>query len=238
MKNLDEMPKPKDLDRLGERIKEFRYRDFKPCVYFLLHDMEIVYIGQTTHLPTRLQSHQKDKEFNRSFYIEIPESDLLRVESALIKAFAPKLNGKHGERELNETDKEILEEYNLRFLIMKKLIGDKPSVKMGSYGEVQVMLGEHAGKYGYYDDDELELEQECSLCSEARRRDIDLPDGFECDECHYVDYAIVYLHAWSKGYELIPHDHLRWVGEDEPDKLKNIAGTIFKDWSKEHKYMF
>jgi hypothetical protein len=63
-------------------------------VYFLLKDDEIVYIGQSISVLTRLGEHKRDitKEFNRVYVIECPVGSLSRFEAMYIDKFKPKHN--------------------------------------------------------------------------------------------------------------------------------------------------
>jgi hypothetical protein len=63
-------------------------------IYFLLLAEKLVYIGQSKNVATRVGSHAKEKHFNRVLYLAWPSFDLDRVEGALIRAFAPELNGR------------------------------------------------------------------------------------------------------------------------------------------------
>jgi hypothetical protein len=61
-------------------------------VYFLFHNEEIVYVGQSSDVHFRIRQH-KDKQFNRVFYKAIPpEVDILAVEKHFILKFRPKYN--------------------------------------------------------------------------------------------------------------------------------------------------
>jgi hypothetical protein len=62
-------------------------------IYFLIQDDEIVYIGQSIHIPNRLHSHQKkNRQFERVFFVECKEEDLDEIERQYIRKFSPKLN--------------------------------------------------------------------------------------------------------------------------------------------------
>jgi Bacteriophage lambda integrase, Arm DNA-binding domain len=63
-------------------------------IYFLLLDAEIVYIGKSTSVMTRLANHkfQAEKEFNRVFVLECLPSALDRMERLYISKFSPKYN--------------------------------------------------------------------------------------------------------------------------------------------------
>jgi hypothetical protein len=72
-----------------------------PGVYFLCQGDEVVYIGQSVNVPGRVMSHLRQsrrpagKTFDplRIFYLPVPESELLRVESEFIGRLPPRYNG-------------------------------------------------------------------------------------------------------------------------------------------------
>jgi len=61
-------------------------------VYFLCLNNEIVYIGQSVNVSSRIAQHFEAKEFDSVFYIPVPPCDLDRFETALIKYYQPILN--------------------------------------------------------------------------------------------------------------------------------------------------
>ncbi len=73
--------------------------EFFKFIYCLIKDNEIVYVGKTINIQSRILTHKKDegKEFN-SFSIiaklpaEISEQELLKLEEKYIKLLKPKLN--------------------------------------------------------------------------------------------------------------------------------------------------
>lgn len=69
---------------------------FPQCgIYFLIQDDEIVYIGQSVHIPNRLKTHQGgEKVFNKVFFVECSGNDLDELEKHYIRSFTPKLNKK------------------------------------------------------------------------------------------------------------------------------------------------
>ena len=72
-----------------------------PGVYFLCQGDEVVYVGQSVSVPDRVMSHIREarrpagKTFDpsRIFYVPVPESELLRVESGFIGRLRPRYNG-------------------------------------------------------------------------------------------------------------------------------------------------
>lgn len=63
-----------------------------PCVYFLVRDNKVVYIGQAENIFPRLHEHQKNKQFDRVFYIRVPLNKLTKIESSLIGSLQPEYN--------------------------------------------------------------------------------------------------------------------------------------------------
>lgn len=63
-------------------------------VYFLLAGFEVVYVGQTTTLASRIATHLKEKagEFDRVLYMFVPTPNLVQVETQFIRALNPRLN--------------------------------------------------------------------------------------------------------------------------------------------------
>ena len=69
---------------------------FNSGIYFLCFGDEVVYVGQSTSPASRIASHvlEGKKVFDRVYLLPIPEQDLNNVETAFIKTFNPKYNGK------------------------------------------------------------------------------------------------------------------------------------------------
>ena len=61
-------------------------------VYFLCHEGEVVYVGQSGNLLSRVGQHFGDKTFSSVFFVRIPKSDLDYVEGNFIKLLKPKYN--------------------------------------------------------------------------------------------------------------------------------------------------
>ncbi len=61
-------------------------------VYFLLHENEIVYIGQTKFGLSRVFNHVKNKIFDKYSFIECGIDELNQLESAYIIKYNPKYN--------------------------------------------------------------------------------------------------------------------------------------------------
>lgn len=67
-------------------------REYPPCVYFLILKDEIIYVGQTTNLPTRIAQHRNSKDFDYVLWFRVAMDSLKFVEADLIAELRPKLN--------------------------------------------------------------------------------------------------------------------------------------------------
>lgn len=69
----------------------------KPCIYFLLVNNIIQYIGQSINIIRRVVNHMSDKGkiFNRVFFIWCEVDRLDQVEQEMIKRYQPPLNTFH-----------------------------------------------------------------------------------------------------------------------------------------------
>ncbi len=63
-------------------------------IYFLCHDGELVYVGQSVDVANRVANHRSSRrDFDSVFFLPWPGDDLDRIEGALIRALRPALNG-------------------------------------------------------------------------------------------------------------------------------------------------
>jgi hypothetical protein len=92
---------PKHVSAIGE-FAEKMHRVEAPamlrCVYFLVKHDHIVYVGQSTSIGARLESHRKDgKEFDYALVLPVDFNhvvfSLSAIESAFIRLLDPPLNG-------------------------------------------------------------------------------------------------------------------------------------------------
>ena len=63
-----------------------------PGVYFLCHEGNVVYVGQSGNVFGRIGAHLGDKTFDSVFFARVPQSDLDFVEGELIRTLSPKYN--------------------------------------------------------------------------------------------------------------------------------------------------
>lgn len=90
---------PRSISALPN-IRDITHFSCGPGVYFLCHEGEVVYVGQSNSPASRIATHitEATKVFDRVYLLPAPKSDLLQVESAMIRLLKPKYNGtKHGE---------------------------------------------------------------------------------------------------------------------------------------------
>lgn len=95
---------PKELVALADSLHYLGACKYPPCVYFLIHNRTIIYIGKTVNLLSRIGSHVNDKTFNEIYYLPVPESRLDEVEQAFIRVLQPKRNGTHKATLASEND--------------------------------------------------------------------------------------------------------------------------------------
>ena len=72
--------------------------DKKRGIYFLINKAEIVYVGQSFDIYSRIASHKSVKDFDSYTFIEYPNikrEDLIAIEEDYILKFQPLLNGKY-----------------------------------------------------------------------------------------------------------------------------------------------
>ena len=63
-------------------------------VYFLIERNEVVYVGQSVNVFSRMREHCKSKRFDSYSYISCPREDLNVLESLYIHVFRPPLQGR------------------------------------------------------------------------------------------------------------------------------------------------
>jgi hypothetical protein len=84
---------PPELEALDGDLHEINGLWYPTCVYFLVLDNEIQYVGQSANILSRIQQHVVDKKtFDRVFYLPVPKSELNTVEGEFIKKLRPPLN--------------------------------------------------------------------------------------------------------------------------------------------------
>ena len=89
--NSPDCAKPRALTAING-IKQFVGELAVSAVYFLCDKGEVVYVGQSKHLLSRLYCHVKDKHFDSVFYMHVPRHQLREIETAFIAALKPAYN--------------------------------------------------------------------------------------------------------------------------------------------------
>ena len=67
-------------------------------VYFLVHDNEVVYVGQSVHIYSRIAQHS-GKKFDRYAFVPCDVALLDKLESLYIHVLKPRLNGDYSATE-------------------------------------------------------------------------------------------------------------------------------------------
>jgi len=90
---------PVELITIGDQILEFEVpMSWPPCIYFLLDGLEVIYVGQSINLLSRIVGHRRDKkEFDRILYLPVAQADLNKIEQSWIRKLKPRLNKTHAE---------------------------------------------------------------------------------------------------------------------------------------------
>ena len=73
-------------------VAEAMPREATSGVYFLVQDLEVVYVGQSRNVFVRVSEH-KDKAFNRYAFLPCSHAMLDQLESLYIHVLRPKMNG-------------------------------------------------------------------------------------------------------------------------------------------------
>lgn len=93
-------------DLTAHQIKKFS----KPLtditgVYFLIDNDEIVYVGQSLNVYSRISAHKKDKDFDKVFVIKCQKEELTEIERYYILLLRPKHNKTHNPDKWAESTK-------------------------------------------------------------------------------------------------------------------------------------
>jgi predicted GIY-YIG superfamily endonuclease len=88
-------------DDILENSSIYIHKGWSYCgVYFLIDCYEVVYVGQSVDVKSRLQQHSDsgnkgmayEKNFNRFFFIQCEKEELKKLEAYYILKFRPKYN--------------------------------------------------------------------------------------------------------------------------------------------------
>ncbi len=83
---------PEELKGIVDKLRKIDILAYPPCIYFLIREHKVVYVGQTTSLASRIQSHLNDKVFDDVLYLPIPRDNLDEVERQFIISLRPEYN--------------------------------------------------------------------------------------------------------------------------------------------------
>jgi excisionase family DNA binding protein len=81
-----------NLLNYDEIIKEAEGNKILCGIYFLINENDVVYIGQSVNIHSRIAQHKNSKTFDKFSYIECEKSELSHLEVKYIKKFKPKYN--------------------------------------------------------------------------------------------------------------------------------------------------
>jgi excinuclease UvrABC nuclease subunit len=108
---------PGVLAPMFKKLKEYN-RVSSPCVYFLVQNDEIVYVGQTLNINSRIEHHLEDKKFNRVFYLSMSKRGLDEAETVFIQALKPKYNRRI--RDKPTWPFQVLDKYGAKHLVKQR----------------------------------------------------------------------------------------------------------------------
>lgn len=77
-------------------LRQIPRYEYPSGIYFLVKDDKVVYVGQSVFPLQRVETHKKDKEFDRVYMLPVPKSVLNEIEGAFIRLLEPILNGRNG----------------------------------------------------------------------------------------------------------------------------------------------
>lgn len=76
------------------------------CVYFLLKEKEVVYIGQTIN-KSRIKQHEKDKDFDSVWFVPCKIPYQIRLEEMLLSKYITKYNKRYNEKKVQKKVHEL-----------------------------------------------------------------------------------------------------------------------------------
>lgn len=108
---VDSFKIPKSLWGIKD-VYEIPVRNIRtpPGIYFLCHQSQVVYVGQSENIGARIIEHEKNPEkvFDSIYWIMCPINRLNSLESAFIRHLQPKYNKTRHKKDLYNRDKLIL----------------------------------------------------------------------------------------------------------------------------------
>ncbi len=115
---------PSSLSKLNN-LQYFKDNKGHPCIYFLVKNNEVVYVGKSTYLMQRVLTHQvnRQKDFDEVFWLSVPQEELGETEKAFIRLLRPRYN-LVGHAGIPYRDKEIIAQ--LEIPIFPEKNSDRP----------------------------------------------------------------------------------------------------------------
>jgi predicted GIY-YIG superfamily endonuclease len=83
---------PAILRALSANVQEFFIPLSGPCIYFLMREDRIVYVGQSMSIARRIPDHLSSKSFDRIYYSPVQEKEMDGIERTLIEYYDPEYN--------------------------------------------------------------------------------------------------------------------------------------------------
>lgn len=82
---------PAKIQFIAEKLEVFRLRE--SVVYFLMQESQVVYVGITENIGSRISAHKRDKVFDSVLFARVNEGHSARViEGDLIRMLNPRYN--------------------------------------------------------------------------------------------------------------------------------------------------
>lgn len=195
-------------------------------IYFLMLREQIVYVGKSNKILSRISQHTREKDFDSVRYVGVDKEDQDSLEMALIFCLKPKYN-KQNLSKISDSQAEVLKKYNGAGSLLYQILNQMPAVEEGEYGAVG-WKRDGLFAIAYYDNDEVVCDEGyCEHLNEEMRE-----SGWtEDDGCTCETLAIVYTGKWSAGYHMVPHRELKQIPRDNPkiaEMIKELDGVILE----------
>ena len=81
-----------DINTHSKLLRQYKKANF---VYFIIEGQQVIYVGSTTNISTRISQHKKDKVFSNVLLIKYDTyENMYFAEKAIINSFKPVRNKK------------------------------------------------------------------------------------------------------------------------------------------------
>jgi hypothetical protein len=208
----------------------------KAYVYLLRRGADIVYIGQSKTLSSRLSTHLKsEKDFDTILAIPVELEELSAVEGAFIRVIKPEYNVLWAHHDPLGEDLELVREFG--FHISEKRIYETEPLKPLKYGLVL-----HEDRIGVYDDDSYECN--CHEFYEKHKLDRGIiPEDVSealCKQNGCKEMAIVYFDGFLDDYEVLEYEELESLADPDAQindssfrkLMSHVPGDTHEEWIK------